>query len=270
MPITTRCPECDRPLRVPDELVGKNVKCPGCTATFVAEAESDGQPAESIRPTPEIPASNPSEAIRESPPPPADGPAADGLPDEPRQPLPRPRLDDDDEDDDDEDDDEMDERLVERRAKRRRTQRLERARRVVKAPAIGLMVVAGSFFLAALGGTGFAIFFAVNMGRMAGPGPAGPPIMGGLGVQDIYVGFYLVGAGVECVLGGLTLYGAIKMRKLQAWGLALTVSILAIVASFGSCCVISVFGVLQVGLALTFGIWSTIALNDADVKASFT
>ncbi len=269
MPITTRCPECDRPLRVPDDLVGKNVKCPGCTATFLAQAENSSQPAESIRPAPEAPTNNPTEAIRESPPPPADAPAVDGLPEEPRRPLPRPRLDDGDEEEDDDDDDEMDERLVERRAKNRQARQLERARRVVKAPAIGLMVVAGSFFLVAIGGVGMAILFATNAGVM-GPGPAGPPVMGGLGLMDIYVGFYLVGAAVECVLGGLTLYGAIKMRRLQAWGLAMTVSILAIIASFGSCCVINIFGVLQVGLALTFGIWSTIALNDADVKASFT
>ena len=52
MPITTRCPECDRPLRVPDDLVGKNVKCPGCTATFLAEAESSSQPAGAQRDVP--------------------------------------------------------------------------------------------------------------------------------------------------------------------------------------------------------------------------
>src|SRR5260221_3910679 len=152
MSVTTRCPECDRPLRVPDELVGKYVKCPGCTTTFLAQAESSSQPPESIRPAPEAPTNNPTEAIRKSPPPPADAPPADGLPEESRRPLPRPRLDDDDddEDEDDDDDDEMDERLVERRAKRRRTQRLGRARRLVKAPAIGLLVVVGGVFLVAL------------------------------------------------------------------------------------------------------------------------
>src|SRR5260370_40925872 len=93
MPITTRCPECDRPLRVPDDLVGKNVKCPGCTATFLAQAESSSPPAESIRPGAEAPASNPTEAIRECPPP-ADAPAAAGFREQPRRPLPRARLGD--------------------------------------------------------------------------------------------------------------------------------------------------------------------------------
>jgi hypothetical protein len=98
----------------------------------------------------------------------------------------------------------------------------------------------------------------------------GAPIGAGFGTNDIAIGVYLVGAVIELVLGGLTLYGALKMRKLQAWGLAMTVSILAIVASFGACCMVSFLGIVQVGIALPFGIWATIALNDADVKASFT
>lgn len=36
MPVITKCPECDRQLRVPDELLGKKVKCPSCSTTFMA------------------------------------------------------------------------------------------------------------------------------------------------------------------------------------------------------------------------------------------
>lgn len=39
MPILTSCPSCGRQLRVPDELLGRQVKCPSCNAVFSA-AES--------------------------------------------------------------------------------------------------------------------------------------------------------------------------------------------------------------------------------------
>jgi predicted Zn finger-like uncharacterized protein len=39
MPIQINCPSCNRALRVPDELLGKNVKCPTCGTTFTASAE---------------------------------------------------------------------------------------------------------------------------------------------------------------------------------------------------------------------------------------
>lgn len=36
MPTLIKCPSCDRQLKVPDNLLGKNVKCPTCASTFVA------------------------------------------------------------------------------------------------------------------------------------------------------------------------------------------------------------------------------------------
>jgi hypothetical protein len=36
MPIQTSCPSCGKALRVPDDLLGKNVKCPSCQTQFVA------------------------------------------------------------------------------------------------------------------------------------------------------------------------------------------------------------------------------------------
>src|SRR2546423_214954 len=34
MPIPFSCPECDKQLRVKDELAGKKIKCPGCAETI--------------------------------------------------------------------------------------------------------------------------------------------------------------------------------------------------------------------------------------------
>src|SRR5215471_2935670 len=35
------CPSCNRKLRVPDDLLGKKVKCPTCSGTFDALAKSE-------------------------------------------------------------------------------------------------------------------------------------------------------------------------------------------------------------------------------------
>src|SRR5262245_7448049 len=37
MPIETQCPSCTRPMRVPDDLLGKKVKCPSCDTVFTAQ-----------------------------------------------------------------------------------------------------------------------------------------------------------------------------------------------------------------------------------------
>jgi len=42
MPEIVACPECGRKLKVPDEFLGKKVKCPQCSAMFKAEAEAGG------------------------------------------------------------------------------------------------------------------------------------------------------------------------------------------------------------------------------------
>jgi hypothetical protein len=70
----------------------------------------------------------------------------------------------------------------------------------------------------------------------------------------------LIGLALQFTLGGLTIYGATKMRKLQSYGLALTACILAIIpCQAGSCCIVGI----------VFGIWGIVVLNDPDVKACF-
>src|SRR5205823_6394324 len=49
MPSTINCPSCSRALRVPDELLGKNVKCPTYGTTFSASADAE-PPAEAPPP----------------------------------------------------------------------------------------------------------------------------------------------------------------------------------------------------------------------------
>jgi predicted Zn finger-like uncharacterized protein len=52
MPQLVSCPHCQRQLNVPDNLLGKNVKCPSCQNTFTATAEGAGGGAESAAETP--------------------------------------------------------------------------------------------------------------------------------------------------------------------------------------------------------------------------
>src|SRR5438093_1489842 len=63
MPTQVTCPSCERPLRVPDELLGQQIKCPACEHTFVATASGVAAGPEG----PSRPA-GPAEAVREQPP----------------------------------------------------------------------------------------------------------------------------------------------------------------------------------------------------------
>jgi predicted Zn finger-like uncharacterized protein len=46
MPIQVNCPACKRQLRVPDNLIGQVVKCPGCKEAFTAVADDPAPPPE--------------------------------------------------------------------------------------------------------------------------------------------------------------------------------------------------------------------------------
>ena len=64
---------------------------------------------------------------------------------------------------------------------------------------------------------------------------------------------------VFIVINIVILIGAIKMRKCQSYGLAMTASILCLLCDCCGCC----------GLGLGAGIWSLIVLSKPEVKAAF-
>jgi hypothetical protein len=103
MPTVINCPSCERKLKVPEELLGKKVKCPTCGTLFTGGAEGEAPP----EPEPEEPA-----------PPPRTRAAAEA-------PSRRRRAEEDEDDDRDEDrdddrEDEEDDRPRRRRRPRRR------------------------------------------------------------------------------------------------------------------------------------------------------
>jgi hypothetical protein len=245
MPTETTCPACGRVVPVADEA-GRPATCPACAAPLPAP---DGGPVDAFREAPDRP------------------PPVRTDDDPPRRPKPQldPEGDYDDEFDDDDDDD-LDERMEERRKARRKRQRGERAKAKVAAPAIGLMVVGGLNLAGVLVFIALAFYFAIALP----PGVGGPPAagLGGLGIGEIYAIAFGVGAVFSLVFGGLILYGAIRMKQMRMYGMALTACVLTTVMALGSCC-FGAFGVIGLALGLSFSIWGFIVLSDADVKAAF-
>ena len=60
-------------------------------------------------------------------------------------------------------------------------------------------------------------------------------------------------------VGGLIIYGAMKMMRLENYGLAMAASIIAMVPCLSPCCC----------LGIPVGIWSIVVLTNAEVKAAF-
>lgn len=64
--------------------------------------------------------------------------------------------------------------------------------------------------------------------------------------------------GLSLVLYGVVIAGAIKMMRLENWGLALTAGILSMLPCTCCCCI-----------GIPIGVWAVIVLNQAEVKKSF-
>jgi predicted Zn finger-like uncharacterized protein len=104
MSSTLSCPSCQRTLRVPESLLGKNVKCPGCSHRFTAADQSESEEEAPRRST----AVSEKPSRRPAAPPPEDEEVED------RRPSRRATRDDEDDDrriqrsrrDEEEDDDE--------------------------------------------------------------------------------------------------------------------------------------------------------------------
>ena len=55
------------------------------------------------------------------------------------------------------------------------------------------------------------------------------------------------------------LFGALKMKKLESYGLAMAASIIAMIPCFSPCCL----------LGLPIGIWAVVVLSKPEVKSAF-
>jgi hypothetical protein len=66
---------------------------------------------------------------------------------------------------------------------------------------------------------------------------------------------------VSLLINGVAIYGAIQMRSLKMYGLAVTSAILVMIPCFTSCCCL---------IGLGGGIWALVVLMKPEVKAAFT
>jgi predicted Zn finger-like uncharacterized protein len=245
MPEIVNCPQCERKLRVPDNLLGQLVKCPTCSTTFTASAA----PAEAAPLVPESAAPAPAPP----PPPPAapypkyDMPAPQAGAPYPRYDLPPPYpgassqqpryadqgppLDFDD-------------------PRERRRQLRPAAMSAVAGPAIALLVVGIIGIVGSSIGVCAGIFVSA----------AGPQARRGGGVNDGFesllgVLFY----GVMLVTSIVVVACSTKMKRLDSYAAAMTASILAVIPCLSPCFV----------LGIPFGIWALIVINQGDVKEAF-
>lgn len=244
MSLVVSCPSCERKLRVPEDLLGQEVKCPSCGEVFTASADLGAAPP------PRPPEREPSPT--ESPPDDDQGrvtdrrgeaapPDDDEAPEPPRRSRVRPgygRRQEDEEDEDDYD-----------RGRRRydgyRGSR-EAARARVSGPATALTVTGGIALALSILGFCLGVVQSMGDGRLR---PGGDPEEGVVRI---------VWSIVIICCSGFVLAGARKMKNLESYGMAMAAAIVAMLPCSG-CCL----------LGLPFGIWALIVLADADVKAAF-
>jgi hypothetical protein len=123
----------------------------------------------------------------------------------------------------------------------------------VAGPAIGLIVAASVSlaFFACLTAIYVLVLVMVSSGRNFGNQPADPSV--GLGAVIMII----IGV-IGVIRGILLIVGAVKLKKLDSYGFAMTAAILAVIP----CC--SCFPV-----EIPFGIWALVVLNDPAVRAAF-
>ena len=126
------------------------------------------------------------------------------------------------------------------------------AQQQVSGPATGLMITAG-----------VSILFQI-VGLLIGLGLLGANLFGsGLGSGHGIAAIVAGGGMVLRIIGiGISIFifmGAMKMKNLQSYGMALASAILALIPCF-ACCL----------LGIPIGIWAIVILVKPEVKAAFT
>lgn len=135
----------------------------------------------------------------------------------------------------------------------------QRAASQLKVPAILILVLAGVG--AVLSVAGLFIKGAILEAVLNAGIPFDPNIRtqleqsraAGIGVSEIFQA--VLGLGINV----LVIVGALKMLRLQSWGLAMTAAILIMLPCSGCCCL----------LGLPVGIWALVTLNKPEIKGAF-
>jgi hypothetical protein len=133
---------------------------------------------------------------------------------------------------------------------------LGQARDKVSGPAIGLIVVGGIGVLMALWGL---VQSATGANQIPEEMMNDPNMAQWRGFIEQSQRFGVVGPILGLLTSGLTIFGALQMKNLKNYGLAMAASIVALLPCVGPCCCIG----------LPIGIWSIVTLVKPEVKAGF-
>ncbi len=283
MPTNIKCPACSRALEIPDELMGKKVKCPACKMIFTATAGGAAPPPASgvasaprASSPPPRPKSDDEVRVRRKPPSPPHEEEEEEEEETPRVRKKGARRRDEDyedeeeeeeekprarrkavrrhnEEDEDEEDEEEEEEVRPRRRRKLASSSRQRAKSAVLAPAIGLMVSGGFGILVAV-----AILL-INLGVINlladandDEAAAGKAQWVGSQARSIRGVFSAACWGIALLGGG------IQMKNLSNYKTVLSSCILAMLPC-NPCCL----------LGIPFGIWGLVAINRWDVKREF-
>ncbi|MBM81011.1 MAG: hypothetical protein CMJ78_10515 [Planctomycetaceae bacterium] len=121
-------------------------------------------------------------------------------------------------------------------------------------PAIFLYIIAGMSVI----NHGAGIVMAL-MGEPFNPFPMQQPGINPAQQEQFQMIGGVIGGIIGLVFDTLVIMGAYNMHKVKSFGMALTGGIIACIPCCGPCVV----------LAIPFGIWSLVVLNNADVKEAF-
>ena len=121
---------------------------------------------------------------------------------------------------------------------------------LIRGPATGLIVVAILGFLAQvltlIWQLGFSAFAASQMAQQP---------WGNMFSPMLTIVSSVIGIGVSVLI----LFGGLKMKKLEGYGLAMTASIVAMIPCISPCCLVG----------LPIGIWAVVVLSKPEVKGAF-
>jgi hypothetical protein len=127
----------------------------------------------------------------------------------------------------------------------------------VQVPAIGMMVAAALDIM-------MALFFAVLNIMQFTIGRTHIPEFGRMGASMSELvfasGIGLMISLFALILDGFIIFGALRMRQLRSYGLAVAAAILSLIPCLGSPCIV---------LGVPFGIWALVVLVNSDVRQAF-
>jgi hypothetical protein len=219
MPIEFRCSQCGRLLQTPDDSGGRQAKCPECGAI---------QPIPMASAPPDAPLASPPASSAQSP---FAGTVLPEAPHDANNPFQPPQY--------------AGGPIPSMGAEYR-----QYARDRLQSPAIGLIVTS----VIGIGLQLLNLMFAA-VGPQRFPGMNNPNMRFAPVPSPVGVGLNLL----AILLAVLVIYGAIKMKNLESYTLAMTASILALIPCTSPCCC----------LGLPIGIWALVVLVDTNVKSAF-